>query len=573
MAIIKLQGSHELEEGIYYEFDTASRPLGEGGMGKVYKGRRVDASTNLTQNVAIKFMFDGLPASVIERARREASIQLRNDNLVEMMGFLTTETTDPTTGSTHYHYHVVSELLEGVMLADLLQGIVTDNEGQVIPYAQKLYGMYKERPCAFAVYVMQHVLSGIMALHDKGYIHRDIDPTNIMVTRDEKIKLIDFGIAKKINNLATQDRSLTQTGQFMGKAQYAAPELILGDVPHQNRTTDIYAAGILLFQLITGTLPFTGQTQTVIAAQLNKNIPCKYVPNKQLAKIIQKATQKDQAKRYQSAGEFRVAIDQVPENPDEHHNNRSPIKWVIGGAIAAVLVAIVAIVIVNNSTNKKWDNSPASSFEARYAKACQQMKDPATAQAGFEEITKLSQEPDSVNMPATYLLSRLLYPAKEPTEVDDTIWIMQTCLKGKISQDRKKAHELLKKIVSVDNANYPALFELAKDYFVGPERTGGEAQNIQTAHSFFSQAKAMAQAQQDVAFAEKCQSWINKAITPAPTPTPTTSSSSAAPKKKRTSTTTRRKSGTSNQPSQPKPTPTKARQENSFENDLNRLLR
>ena len=83
-----LQGENEKRNGIYYEYDPFSKPLGEGGMGVVYKGFRVNAATGGRQVVAIKAMKDGLPDEVYGRARREASIQLKNDNLVEMMGFI-----------------------------------------------------------------------------------------------------------------------------------------------------------------------------------------------------------------------------------------------------------------------------------------------------------------------------------------------------------------------------------------------------------------------------------------------------------------------------------------------------
>ena len=88
MAIIRLQGDQEKKQGLYYEFDTKSHPLGEGGMGKVYRGRRINMHTSETRDVAIKFMFSGLPATTITRARNEANIRIQHENLVEMMGFL-----------------------------------------------------------------------------------------------------------------------------------------------------------------------------------------------------------------------------------------------------------------------------------------------------------------------------------------------------------------------------------------------------------------------------------------------------------------------------------------------------
>ncbi len=226
MSIIRIQGIHEIENGIIYEVDTESKPLGVGGMGQVFRGKRID-SKGVCMDVAIKFLFDDLPQHVIERARREASIQIHNENLVEMFGFIQIDER-VTPEIVHQRYHVVSELLEGVMLFDLLKGKTTDNEGKEVEFAQELYNQYLNDRLNFALFIVRNVLSGIMALHDKGYIHRDIDPSNIMVTADRKVKIIDFGIAKQLSTLNTQDQMLTTAGQFMGKATYAAPELVWG---------------------------------------------------------------------------------------------------------------------------------------------------------------------------------------------------------------------------------------------------------------------------------------------------------------------------------------------------------
>ena len=88
MSVIRLQGETEKRKGIYYQLDSNDSPIGVGGMGQVFKGVCVNERNGATRPVAIKFMFDDLPPHAIERARREASIQLRNDNLVEMLGFI-----------------------------------------------------------------------------------------------------------------------------------------------------------------------------------------------------------------------------------------------------------------------------------------------------------------------------------------------------------------------------------------------------------------------------------------------------------------------------------------------------
>ena len=310
MSVIRLQGEAEKKKGIYFQLDSEDEPIGVGGMGQVFKGICVNERTGVTRPVAIKFMYDDLPPQAIERARREASIQLRNDNLVEMLGFIEIDETTAL-GEVKKHFHVVSELLTGVSLSDIFEGKTQDRDGEDVAYAVKLQQDFKNDPEHFAKIIVVNVLSGLMALHDAGYIHRDIDPSNIMVTTDGHIKLIDFGIAKQMNTLTTSDKALTVAGKFMGKPEYAAPELALGDIQHQNQTTDIYAMGILLYQCIIGHTPFEGARHEILEKQLKVKLPLDVIKNKDLRAIIARACEKKQELRFQTSSEMRVAI----ENP------------------------------------------------------------------------------------------------------------------------------------------------------------------------------------------------------------------------------------------------------------------
>lgn len=322
-----LQGENEKRNGIYYEYDPFSKPLGEGGMGVVYKGFRVNAATGGRQVVAIKAMKDGLPDEVYGRARREASIQLKNDNLVEMMGFISTNEQE-LGGRAIRRYYVVSEFLNGVVLTDLLKGNFKDRDGIEIPYAKQLYTRYISDKESTVVEIIKRVLAGIMALHDKGFIHRDIDPSNIMVTKEGNLKMIDFGIAKDVTNLNTHDGLHTSAGKFIGKAEYAAPELVLGDVRSQNFMTDVYAIGILFYQLLVGKLPFDGPQYDVLQKQLKKNLPVGNIPHRKYRSIVKKATAKNQCDRYKSCIEMRMAIDTATDGFD----------WGLAGKAAAIIV-------------------------------------------------------------------------------------------------------------------------------------------------------------------------------------------------------------------------------------------
>lgn len=310
MSVIRLQGDNERRNKVYYEVDPASVPLGVGGMGRVYKGIMVNEKTRATRPVAIKFMYEDSSPETINRARREASMRFRSDSLVEMLGFI--ETHDKMDdGSAVVHYHVISELLRGVTLSDAIQGQLTDFEGKEVDFAVELMQLYHTRRDIFAARIVKSVLAGLMTLHDAGYIHRDIDPSNIMLTSDRQIKLIDFGIARKVENLSAER---TEVGDYrgerlFGKPAYAAPELIRGEVNLQNVTTDTYAVGILLYQLVCGQLPFSGDMNQIMQKQLSENVPVGNIGYAWLQEVVKRATEKQQGKRFQSASEFRVAID------------------------------------------------------------------------------------------------------------------------------------------------------------------------------------------------------------------------------------------------------------------------
>lgn len=344
MLIQKLQGDNEKRQGIYYEFDVHSKPIGIGGMGKVYLGTRVSEETGKKTPVAIKAMYEDLPEHVIERARRESSIQVKHENLIEMMGFVEKNDLN-TNGSNVRHYHVISEYINGVSLYDMLKGQTKNQFGVELEAAKKLYDEYTKDRLKISLKIIRQVLSAIMSLHDNGYIHRDIDPSNIMITSKGVVKLIDFGIAKRLSTLGSQDKMLTSTGAFMGKAQYAAPELITGDIKHQDVTTDIYSVGILFYQLLTGNLPFDGSIPEILNAQLHKKLSLRNINNKDCRLIVKKATEKKQSERFHTAAEFRVAIDNVGKSSKQYIK-----KCFI--SIIIILFSIITIrTIVNIITN------------------------------------------------------------------------------------------------------------------------------------------------------------------------------------------------------------------------------
>lgn len=539
MSVIRLQNENG-DKNIVYEFDPESAPLGEGGMGRVFRGRRIDLAHNWTKDVAIKMMFDDLPNHVIERARREASIRILNDNLLEMIDFVEVCERNAYGQILVMHYHVVSEFLDGVNLDDLLMGKTVNHNGQPNQMAIRLYSEYQNNRNKFVGFVFRNILSGIMALHYSGYIHRDVDPSNIMVTSDGKIKLIDFGIARSINALGTQDRHLTSSGQFIGKPYYAAPELILGDIAHQDYRTDIYALGIMLFQLLTGHLPFEGPMHEVSDKQLYSKLPLKEVKDKVVRKIIEKATEKKQEKRYQTAAEFLVDLDRwilstngtggravrvqkpvkpvQPVMPAKPAKERKPIDpeirknlvrvSAIAASIAVILVSVVmlwdritgifpkkdttqsgpalGVVELPKQNNDDTRQKPEPEFENKkvegpktVADATQLMMNKSTAREGWNLLNSLVEKDD---YEATFLKSRILFdPTASGLRDQDAIfyskdWKLMRENCG-IEADNRQAHILLKQAFDIYDSDHVSLYELGCDYMSGKRGCDREAQH------------------------------------------------------------------------------------------------
>lgn len=417
MNIIRLQGDAEKRSGIYYEYDVDATPLGEGGMGRVFKGFRVVERTGERIPVAIKAIYDNIPERVVERARREADIQLDNDNLIRMYGFV--ETISHYEGGTKckVHYHVIMELLVGVTLEDIMNGVTSDQNGMQIPFAAELYSQYTQNRNAAVVRIMKSILSGLMALHDKGYIHRDIDPSNVMVTIDGKIKLIDFGICKQIVSLESLDKALTATGVFMGKVNYAAPELVLGDVKSQSYTTDIYALGILLYQLCAGHLPFSGTDQDILSANLRSSLPMKDIKGCDFKKIIRKATEKVQSKRYASVAEMRVDLERVSINKKELDSRK--IVTYVGIVAVALCLLICGILLFNDGSDNNSEfivKQPTCDEIFNEAMAWISQSDSVHLQLKGKEQLRLLAE-DSLYFPAKMKYYVMLLNSRNPEEV------------------------------------------------------------------------------------------------------------------------------------------------------------
>ncbi|MBX7208744.1 MAG: protein kinase [Verrucomicrobiaceae bacterium] len=243
--------------------------LGQGGMGAVYKGTQV----RLKRPVAIKIMRRDFGKDYDFEARFEREAQamakLNHPNIVSVIDF----------GEAGPDYlYIVMELVDG---ADMMDVIRTGRMTQEM-----------------ALTLLPQICDALQFAHDHGIVHRDIKPSNIMLTRDGRIKMADFGLAKRFD---TESSFRTQTGTGMGTPDYAAPEQFDANAPIDHRA-DIYALGVMIYQMITGALPRGVWKPPSQRAEINP----------QWDDIVSRAMQSDPKDRYQQASEVKTDVSSIP---------------------------------------------------------------------------------------------------------------------------------------------------------------------------------------------------------------------------------------------------------------------
>jgi eukaryotic-like serine/threonine-protein kinase len=256
--------------------------LGYGGMAEVHRGRDV----RLGREVAVKVLRADLARdpSFQARFRREAQAAASLNHPAIVAVYDTGE--EDVYGNQPY---IVMEYVEGRTLRDVLK-----IEGRLMPRR--------------AMEIVADVCAALDFSHRNGIIHRDIKPGNVMITRTGAVKVMDFGIARAVaDNAAT----VTQTAAVIGTAQYLSPEQARGETV--DARSDVYSTGVLLFELITGHPPFTGDSPVAVAYQhVRENPPPPSTINPdvppELDAIVLKAMAKNPANRYQSAGEMRADL-------------------------------------------------------------------------------------------------------------------------------------------------------------------------------------------------------------------------------------------------------------------------
>jgi serine/threonine protein kinase len=279
--------------------------LGKGGMGEVYRAR----DTKLKRDVAIKILPDefSLDPDRVRRFQREAEAlaALNHPNIATIYDLQEANDTR----------FLVLELVDGETLADRIQ------RGPI--------------PVDEALVIGTHICAALEAAHEKSVVHRDLKPENVMLVGHGRVKVLDFGLAKQTTIGEEQEtltlESLSAVGTVMGTPQYLSPEVLRGS--KADTRSDLWAFGVVLHQMLTGRLPFTGATMFELSSSILKE-PAPALPATvpaRLRAVVERCLQKSPAGRFQSASELHRALQAL----QAHAVSRR--SWIWAAGVAAVL--------------------------------------------------------------------------------------------------------------------------------------------------------------------------------------------------------------------------------------------
>jgi serine/threonine protein kinase len=307
-----------------YEIVT---PLGAGGMGEVYRAR----DKRLNRTVAIKILPEAFASEAdrLQRFEHEARIlsTLNHPNLLAIYDV----------GAQDGIHYLVSEFLEGQTLRERMSGAALPQR-KVTEYALQ-------------------IANGLAAAHDKGIVHRDLKPENVFVTREERVKILDFGLAKQSHATNAVGEGATMTspnptaaGMVLGTVGYMSPEQVKGQAA--DHRSDIFSFGAILYEMATGRRAFRGESSVETMNAILKEDPPELEPGSLqvspgVERIVRRCLEKSPARRFQSASDLAFAIESQSGSaitvsiPKQERRWGTRTAWAVGALLAGAMILMV----------------------------------------------------------------------------------------------------------------------------------------------------------------------------------------------------------------------------------------
>src|ERR1700722_384727 len=299
-----------------YEIASA---IGAGGMGEVYQAH----DTKLGRDVAIKVLPEAFAHDPerLSRFQREAKMlaSLNHPNIATIYGL------EQTNGTSY----LVMELVSGETLAERVK-----RDGTV--------------PIEEALGIAKQIAEALEAAHEKGIIHRDLKPANVKVTPEGKVKVLDFGLAKAfegdpatvdIDNSPTLSHAATLQGVIQGPPAYMSPEQARGKTV--DKRTDIWAFGVVLYEMVMGRPLFRGETVSDILVEVIGKEPDLSALPAFPRSIVERCLRKDPRQRWQAIGDVRIALQEGPPKAAlAAQKKQTLLPWAIAAILALALASV-----------------------------------------------------------------------------------------------------------------------------------------------------------------------------------------------------------------------------------------
>jgi serine/threonine protein kinase/Tol biopolymer transport system component len=331
-----------------------SGSLGAGGMGEVYRAR----DSKLGRSVAIKVLPHAFAADPdrVSRFEREAKVlaSLNHPHIAALYGM----ELSGGAGSSHF---LIMELVEGETLLERL------HRGPL--------------PAAEALAIAAQIAGALESAHEQGVVHRDLKPANVKITPDDKVKVLDFGLAKAMDsspaasspaNSPTLSVLATQAGLIMGTAAYMSPEQAKGLAT--DRRSDVFSFGVVLYELLTARQPFGGETAAeIMASVMLREADLTLLPaglNPRIREVIARCLEKNPKKRWQSMGDLRHELEALSAAPYAASlpNHAAAVASPLWKRAVPIVAAVIVTAIVSTLATR-WLTPPATREVYRFAVA------------------------------------------------------------------------------------------------------------------------------------------------------------------------------------------------------------